>query len=92
MVLSAWPSSWAALGLILPAVTEDPPRVWCRWRRLGLVLVCVGGATYQVAAGELGNAMFALVLGLICAFVAVGRWLLVPHRGKSQPRLLELAR
>jgi hypothetical protein len=57
-----------------------------------LTLVCIGGAVYQVSAGEPGNAVFAVVLGLICTFVAYGRWQIIPHRQRPARPVLQLAR
>jgi hypothetical protein len=79
------------LGLILPAVTKIKTGL-VPLAAAGLVLVCIGGAAYQMAAGEPGNMVFALALGLLCAFIGYGRWLLVPHRRRSEPTVLGLAR
>jgi DoxX-like protein len=79
-----------AFGLILPAVTRIRPGL-VPLAAAGLVLVCTGGMVYQIASGETGNAIFAAALGLVCAFVGYGRWLLVPHRGRTQPQVLQLA-
>jgi hypothetical protein len=80
-----------AFGLIVPAVTKVRVGL-VPLAAAGLTLVCIGGATYQIAAGEYGGTIFAVVLGLVCAFVAAGRWLLVPHRGKTEPQVLSFAR
>jgi len=79
------------LGLILPAVTKIKTGL-VPLAAAGLVLVCIGGAAYQIAAGEPGNAVFALGLGAVCAFVGYGRWMLVPHRRRTEPTVLQLAR
>ncbi len=57
----------------------------------GLVLVTAGATVYQLAAGEVGNALFAVTMGLLCAFVAYGRWRLVPHRERSDQASLHSA-
>jgi len=80
-----------ALGLILPGLTRTRPGL-APLAAAGLVLVCIGGAAYQVASGEIGNAVFALVLGAVCAFVGYGRWQLMPHRAKPARPVLQLAR
>ena len=67
------------LGLILPGLF----RIQTGLTPLaagGLVLVTIGATVYQLAAGEPGNAVFAAVMALLCAFVGYGRWKLVPHR------------
>jgi DoxX-like family len=80
-----------ALGLVLPGLF----RIWPILTPLagaGLALICIGGTVYQLMAGEPGNAVFAIVLGLICAFVAYGRWQLAPHRQRPARPVLQLAR
>jgi hypothetical protein len=80
-----------ALGLVLPGLF----RIWPILTPLagaGLTLICIGGTVYQLMAGEPGNAVFAIVLGLICAFVGYGRWQLAPHRQKPARPALQLAR
>jgi uncharacterized membrane protein YphA (DoxX/SURF4 family) len=78
------------LGLILPGLTGIRPGL-TPLAALGLVLVTLGATAYQTAASEPGNAVFAVVLGLVCAFVGYGRWRLVPHRERTQPSLLQPA-
>jgi len=80
-----------ALGLILPGLTRIRPGL-TPLAAAGLTLVCIGGAAYQVASGEIGNAVFAIVLGAICAFVGYGRWQIVAHRAKAPRPALQLAR
>ena len=80
-----------ALGLVLPGLL----RLWPILTPLagaGLALICIGGTVYQLMAGEPGNAVFAIVLGLICAFVGYGRWQLAPHRQRPARPVLQLAR
>jgi hypothetical protein len=78
------------LGLILPGVTGIRPGL-TPLAALGLVLVTIGATAYQIAAGEPGNAVFAVVFGLLCAFVGYGRWRLLPHRERTEPALLQAA-
>ena len=49
-----------------------------------------GATAYQLAAGQVESALFAVVVGLLCAFVAYGRRL-APHRGASRPSVLHPA-
>jgi hypothetical protein len=71
------------LGIILPGVTRM--YTWLTpLAALGLTLTALGGATYQMMANEPGNAVFALVVALLCAFIAYGRWKLLPHRDRSR--------
>jgi hypothetical protein len=76
------------IGLILPGLLRT---------RVGLTtlaaaclsLLTVCATVYQLAAGEPGNALFAVVIGLLAAFVAYGRWRLAPLRGSSDALLLQ---
>jgi hypothetical protein len=77
------------LGLVLPGLTGIRPGL-APLAACGLVVVTVGATAYQLAAGEPGNALFAVVVGLLCAFVAYGRWKLAPHRERSQRSELQL--
>jgi hypothetical protein len=76
------------LGLILPGLTRIRPGL-TPLAAAGLGLVATSGMVYQLAAGEPGNAVFAAVFALLFAFIAYGRWQLVPHRGRTQPRTLQ---
>jgi hypothetical protein len=80
-----------ALGLVLPGLTKIRPGL-TPLAAAGLTLVAIGGTVYQLASGEPGNAVFAVVMALLFAFVGIGRWLLVPHRSRSEQPVLELAR
>src|SRR5215211_2443497 len=71
------------LGLVLPGLLHIRPGL-TPLAAAGLVLVTIGATVYQLAAGQPGNAVFAVVVGLIAAFVAYGRWRLVPLRGSSR--------
>ena len=70
------------LGLILPAVTRIRTGL-VPAAAIGLVMVTIGATIYQLAAGAPGNAVFAAVIGLLCAFVAYGRAKLAPLRDRS---------
>jgi hypothetical protein len=72
------------LGLILPAITGVRPGL-VPLAALGLVLVTLGATAYQLVAGEVAAALFPVVVGLLCAFVAYGRWQLAPLRGLWRP-------
>jgi hypothetical protein len=80
-----------ALGLVLPGLTGIRPGL-TPLAAAGLLLITIGATAYQLAAGEPGNAVFAVVIGLLCAFVAVGRWQLLPHRARSARPVLQIAR
>lgn len=79
------------IGLIVPAVTRIQP--WLvPLAAAGLSLIAIGGTAYQIAAGEIGNAGFAIAICLLCAFVGYGRWQLAPHRARSRQPVAQLAR
>ena len=69
-----------AVGLILP---------WLLRIRLGLtplaaaglVIVMIGATAYTLAAGDIASALMPLVVGILCGFVAYGRWRLTPRPG-----------
>ena len=72
-----------ALGLVLPGLLRIRPDL-TPLAAAGLVLLTVGATVYQLAAGEPGNALFAVAIGLLCAFVGYGRWQLAPHRERGR--------
>ena len=80
-----------ALGLVLPGLLRIRPDL-TPLAAAGLVLLTVGATVYQLTAGEPGNALFAVVVGLLCAFVGYGRWQLAPHRPKPRRSALRPAR
>jgi uncharacterized membrane protein YphA (DoxX/SURF4 family) len=71
-----------ALGLILPGLL----RLWPALTPLaaaGLVLIMIGATVFTLAGGAVAMALFPLVVGLLAAFVAYGRWRLTPHHGPT---------
>jgi hypothetical protein len=80
-----------AIGLILPGLL----RVWLGLTSVaaaGLVIIMIGAAVLTLAGGAVALALVPLVVGLLSAFVAYGRWRLVPHRGSAHsPLLLDLS-
>ena len=79
------------LGLVLPGLLRIRPGL-TPLAAVGLVLVTIGATAYQLAAGAVGNALFAVAIGLLCALVAYGRWRLAPHPGRPHPSALQPAR
>ena len=71
------------LGLILPAVTRIQTRL-VPLAALGLSLVMVGAIVYHATRGEFQNIGFNVLLLAATAFVAYGRWKLVPQEDRSQ--------
>jgi hypothetical protein len=80
-----------AIGLILPGLL----RVWLGLTSVaaaGLVIIMIGATVLTLAGGAVALALVPLVVGLLSAFVAYGRWRLVPHRGSAHsPLLLDLS-
>jgi uncharacterized membrane protein YphA (DoxX/SURF4 family) len=71
-----------ALGLILPGLL----RIWPGLTPMaasGLIIIMIGATVLTVIGDGVGPALFPLVVGILAAFVAYGRWRLAPHRGRS---------
>jgi hypothetical protein len=79
-----------AIGLILPGVLRIRPGV-TPVAAAALVALTLCATVYQLAAAQVGNALFALFIGLLAAFVAYGRWRLVPLGAARRTPLLEAA-
>jgi hypothetical protein len=74
------------LGLILPGVTKIQTGL-TPLAAAGLVLVTIGATAYQLAADAPENAIFAVVMGLLCAFVGYGRWKVAPHGAAARQQV-----
>lgn len=70
-----------ALGLILPGLLRIRPSL-TPLAAAGLVIIMIGATVLTFAADGVGPAIPAAVVGLLAAFVAYGRWRLVPLRGR----------
>ena len=79
-----------ALGLILPALLRIRPGL-TPLAAVGLAIIMVGATVLTLASGQGGLALIPLVVGLLCTFVAYGRWRLAPRRGAAHPSALQLA-
>jgi hypothetical protein len=73
-----------ALGLILPGFLRIRPGL-TPLAAAGLVIIMIGATVLTLAGGDVGSALIPLVVGLLLAFVAYGRWRLAPLRGSSHP-------
>jgi hypothetical protein len=70
------------LGLILPGVFRIA--TWLTpLAAAGLVIIMMGAVYVTIFGGELMGGVISLVVGLLAAFVAYGRWRVVPLRGKE---------
>jgi hypothetical protein len=70
-----------ALGLILPGLLGIRPGL-TPLAAAGLVIIMIGATVITLATGEVAMALMPLAVGVLAAFVAYGRWRLVPH-GRS---------
>jgi uncharacterized membrane protein YphA (DoxX/SURF4 family) len=67
-----------ALGLILPGLLRIKP--WLTPpAAAGLVVIMIGATALTMAADGVAAGVVPLVVGLLAAFVAYGRWRLAPH-------------
>ena len=80
-----------AIGLILPGLLRIRPGL-TPLAAAGLVIIMIGATALTLAGDDVALALFSLVVGLLAAFVAYGRWRLAPHPGSSRPSALESAR
>jgi uncharacterized membrane protein YjjB (DUF3815 family) len=65
------------LGLVLPAATRILPWLTAV-AAAGLALDMLFATLFHLVRGEFGAAVVPLVLGLLAALVAYGRWRVVP--------------
>ena len=80
-----------ALGLILPGLLRIRPGL-TPLAAAGLVIIMIGATVVTLMSGQVAPALIPLVLGLLAAFVAYGRWRLAPDRGPSHPSALQRTR
>jgi len=69
-----------AIGLILPGLLRIRPGLTAL-AAAGLVIIMIGATAITLASGDVAMALVPLVVGLLAAFVAYGRWRLAPLRG-----------
>jgi hypothetical protein len=62
-----------ATGLILPGLLRIRPGL-TPLAAAGLVIIMIGATVLTLASGEVAMALIPLVVGLLSAFVAYGRW------------------
>jgi uncharacterized membrane protein YphA (DoxX/SURF4 family) len=65
-----------AIGLILPGLLGIRPGL-TPLAAAGLVIIMIGATVLTLAGGDVAPALIPLVVGLLSAFVAYGRWRLV---------------
>ncbi len=71
-----------AIGVILPWLLRIRPAL-TPLAAAGLVIVMIGATVYTLAAGDFASAPIPLVVGILAAFVAYGRWRLTPPSSRS---------
>ena len=71
-----------AIGLILPGLLRIRPGL-TQLAAAGLVIIMIGATALTLAGGDVVPALIPLVVGLLAAFVAYGRWRLAPLRGRT---------
>ena len=62
-----------AIGLILPGVLRIRPGL-TPLAAAGLVIIMIGATVLTLMTGDIAMALIPLVVGLLAAFVAYGRW------------------
>jgi hypothetical protein len=77
-----------ALGLILPGLLRMRPGL-TPLAAAGLVIIMIGATVVSLMIGTVAMALMPFVVLLLTAFVAYGRWKVVPHRGSPHPSLQE---
>ena len=71
-----------AVGLILPWLLRIRPTL-TPLAAAGLTVIMVGATVLTVIIGDIPMALVPLVTGLLCLFVAYGRWRLTPAPAPS---------
>jgi DoxX-like family len=74
-----------AIGLILPGLLRIRPGL-TPLAAVGLVIIMIGATVLTLVGGDVALALIPMVVGLLSAFVAYGRWRLKPHRGATGSR------
>jgi len=72
-----------ALGLILPGLLRTKLGL-TPLAAVGLVVIMIGATALMMAADGVAAGVAPLVVGLLAAFVAYGRWQVAPHPGRRE--------
>lgn len=70
-----------ALGLVLPGLLRIRPGL-TPLAAAGLLIIMIGAVVVTIAGDGVAMAIAPLIFGVLCAFVAYGRWHLAPLRGR----------
>jgi hypothetical protein len=79
-----------AFGLILPGLLRIRPGL-TPLAAAGLVIIMIGATVVTLVGGMVAVALMDLVVALLAAFVAYGRWRLAPYRDSSHASVLRPA-
>jgi hypothetical protein len=79
-----------ALGLVLPGLLRIRTGL-TPLAAAGLVIIMIGATVVTLVGGMVGVALMNVVVGLLAAFAAYGRWRLAPYRDSSRPSVLRPA-
>jgi DoxX-like family len=79
-----------ALGLVLPGLLRIRPGL-TTLAAAGLVIIMIGATVVTLVGGMVAVALMNVVVALLAAFVAYGRWRLAPYRDSSRPSVLRPA-
>jgi hypothetical protein len=74
-----------ALGLVLPGLLRIRTGL-TPLAAAGLVIIMIGATVITLMGGDVVTAVIPLVVGILAAFVAYGRWRLAPLRPRVQAR------
>ena len=75
------------LGLVLPGLTGIRPGL-TPLAAAGLVIIMIGATVIGFMISGVTGALLPLAVGVGLAFIAYGRWRLMPLRGSSQQSVL----
>ena len=80
-----------ALGLVLPGFLRIRPGL-TPLAAAGLVVIMIGATVVMWAGGMVAVALMNVIVALLAAVVAYGRWRLAPYRDSSRPSVLRPTR
>lgn len=69
------------LGLVLPGLLRIRPGL-TPLAAVGLLIIMISATVITMSSGAIGTAVFPLIVTLLLAFVAYGRWRMTPHAGR----------
>ena len=69
-------------GLVLPSLLRIRPGL-TPLAAACLVIIMIGATVITLSATGIGPAMIPLIVGILCVFVAYGRWRLAPLSARS---------